>query len=148
SRTGPKMISARLRCVCAVSTLLVPAVLMAQTQARTVDWPVYGGSNHNTHYTTLGQITPANVAKLEVAWKYETHDEGRGTEMQANPIVINGIMYAESPTQKIFALNAETGKELWKYDPSTAPGGGRGAGRHRGMVVTGDRVLVTVRSRL
>ena len=129
-------------------SLLFCVPVIAKAQGRMVDWPVYGGSQDNTHFTTLNQITPANVTKLEVAWKYETHDEGRGTEMQANPIIINGIMYAESPTQKIFALDAATGKEIWKYDPSTGPLGGRGRGRHRGMVVTGDRVLVTFGTRI
>lgn len=130
----------------AALVMLLPVV--ATAQGRNVDWAVYGGTSDNTHYTTLNQITPANVSKLQVAWTYETHDEGRGTEMQANPIIIDGIMYAESPVQKIFALNAATGKELWKWDPSTAPGGSRGRGRHRGMVVTGDRILVTVGGKL
>ena len=135
------------RNVCRGIALAVLLPTVAAPQGRTVDWPVYGGTPDNTHYTTLNQITPANVSKLQVAWTYETHDESPGSEMQANPIIINGVLYAESPKLKIFALDAATGRELWKYDPSNGqPGQARF--RHRGLVVTGDRVLVTYRNRL
>ena len=123
----------------------VPAIVNAQ--GRSADWPVYGGSTDNTHYSTLDQITPANVARLQVAWTYETHDEFPGSEMQANPIVIDGVLYATSPKLRVFALDAATGRALWNFDPSQ----GRplpGRFRHRGVVVTGDRVLFNYRSRL
>jgi quinoprotein glucose dehydrogenase len=125
--------------------LVVPSLL--QAQARRADWPVYGGNSDHTHYSTLSQITPANVATLKVAWTYETHDEFRGSEMQANPVVIDGVLYATSPKLRVFALDAATGRELWSFDPN----GGRPATsrfRHRGVVVTGDRLLFTYRNRL
>ena len=115
--------------------------------AQNVDWPVFGGNTDNTHYSTLAQITPANVASLKVAWTYATHDEWKGSEMQANPIVIDGVLYATSPKVRVFALDAATGKEIWSFDPNP----GRPAPnrfRHRGLVVLGDRVLVTYRYRL
>src|SRR5262245_17792495 len=130
----------RLLIICAL-----PSVLLAQ--GRNVDWPVYGGNPDHSHYSTLAQITPANVSKLRVAWTYETHDEFKGPEMQANPIVIDGVLYATSPKLRVFALDAATGKELWSFDPN----GGRPSPsrfRHRGVVVTGDRVLFTYRNRL
>ncbi len=123
----------------------LPAVVAAQT--RNVDWPVYGGNTDHTHYTTLGQIAPQNVSRLEVAWTYETHDEFKGSEMQSNPIVVDGVLYATSPKLRVFALDAATGKELWSFDPN----GGRPAPqrfRHRGVVVTGDRVIFTYRYKL
>ena len=111
------------------------------------DWPVYGGNTDHTHYTTLGQITPTNVASLKVAWTYETHDEFKGSEMQANPIVVDGVMYATTPKLHVFALDAATGKELWRFDPNHgAPPTSRI--RHRGVVVTGDRVIFNYRYRL
>jgi len=119
----------------------------ASAQARNVDWPVYGGNTDHTHYSTLDQITPQNVGKLQVAWTYDTHDEFKGSEMQANPIVIDGVLYATSPKLRVFALDAATGRELWSFDPN----GGRPAPqrfRHRGVVVTGDRVLFTYRYKL
>src|SRR6187402_320537 len=125
--------------------LMVPSLLGAQ--AKSADWPVYGGNTDNTHFTTLSQISPANVARLKVAWKYETHDEFNGSEMQANPIVIDGVMYATTPKLHVFALDAATGKELWRFDPNN---GNAPASRirHRGVVVTGDRVIFNYRYRL
>ena len=112
-----------------------------------VDWPVYGGSDDHTHHTTLGQISPANVARLKVAWTYETHDEFTGSEMQANPVVVDGVLYATTPKVQVFALDAATGKELWRFDPNNGvPPTSRM--RHRGVVVTGDRVIVNYRNRL
>jgi quinoprotein glucose dehydrogenase len=128
--------------------LIAPTLLTAQSAraGRNQDWPIYGGTTDNTHYSILSQITPANVATL-VAWTYETRDEFKGSEMQTNPVVIDGILYGTSPKLRVFALDAATGKELWSFDPNY----GRRAPsrfRHRGLVVTGDRVLVTYRYRL
>src|SRR3954467_1894499 len=128
-------------------SLLLPIALPGVLTAQNVNWPVYGGTTDNTHYSTLDQITPANVGTLKVAWTYETHDEFKGSEMQTNPVVIDGILYATSPKLRVFALDATSGKELWSFDPN----GGRPAPsrfRHRGLVVTGDRVLVTYRNKL
>ena len=115
--------------------------------ARNVDWPVYGGSDDHGHYTTLDQVSPANVAQLEVAWTYDTKDAFSGSEMQANPIVVDGVLYATSPKLRVFALDAATGKELWSFDPNAGKGPTSRI-RHRGVVVTGDRVLVNYRNRL
>jgi quinoprotein glucose dehydrogenase len=122
-------------------------VAASKAGAQSVDWPVYGGSSDNTHYTTLSQITPANVSSLKVAWTYETRDEWKGSEMQTNPLVIDGILYGTSPRLRVFALDAATGKEIWSFDPNPGKPAPQRF-RHRGLVVTGDRVLVTYRYRL
>src|SRR5919112_934036 len=123
---------------------LVPSALAAQGS---VNWPVYGGSDDHTHYTTLGQISPATVKRLKVAWTYASHDEFAGSEMQTNPIVVDGVLYGTSPKLRVFALDAATGKELWSFDPQNgAPPTSRI--RHRGVVVTGDRLLFNYRNRL
>src|SRR5687768_18559727 len=129
--------------------LLPLAVVLTgvHAQDRSVDWPVYGGNTDNSHYSTLDQITPENVSRLQVAWTYETRDEFPGSEMQSNPIVIDGVLYATSPKMRVFALDAETGRELWSFDPSE--GAARtGRFRHRGVVVHRDRVFFTHRNRL
>ena len=87
----------------------VPSTLAQQGQ----DWPVYGGSAGNTHYSTLTQINRGNVKDLQVAWSFDTGEEGG---LQTNPIIVNGVLYGITPTQKIFALNAASGKLLWKFD--------------------------------
>ena len=99
--------------------LLLPALpALAGAQSKSVDWPVYGGSPDHTHYSTIDQITPANVGKLQVAWTYATHDEFPGSEMQANPIVVDGVLYATTPKLRVFALDAATGRELWTSTPT------------------------------
>ena len=107
---------------------------------------MYGGNTEHTHFTTLAHITPANVSKLKVAWTYQTHDEFPGSEMQANPIVLDGV-HATTPKLHVFALDAATGRELWRFDPNNgvAP---LSRIRHRGVVVTGDRVIFNYRNRL
>jgi quinoprotein glucose dehydrogenase len=127
-----------------LALLALPALLSAQ--ARNVNWPVYGGSTDNIRYSMLSQITPANVRGLQVAWTYETNDAFPGSEMQANPIVIDGVLYATSPKLRVFALDAETGRELWSFDPNDGTRPNRF--RNRGVVVHNDRVFFTHRSRL
>ena len=65
--------------------------------------------------------------------------------MQSNPIVVDGVLFATTPTMKVVAVNAATGQEIWRFDPS----GGSGARtrfRHRGVTVHADRVFVTYRN--
>jgi quinoprotein glucose dehydrogenase len=115
--------------------------------ARDADWPVYQGSDNHDHYVTLSQITPANVSQLEVAWTYDTGDAFPGSEMQSNPVIQAGVLYAMSPKQRAFALDAATGKQLWSFDPT----GGKFSGpriRYRGIVVHGGRVYFNYRHRL
>jgi len=130
-----------------IPLLLAATTLQAQPSGRAADWPVYGGSEDHTHYTTLSQISPANVKQLKVAWTYDTKDSFTGSEMQANPIVIDGVMYTTTPKLHVIALNAATGVPIWRFDPNNgAPPASRF--RHRGVVVTGDRVLFNYRNRL
>jgi quinoprotein glucose dehydrogenase len=130
-----------------VLVLGAPGIVHAQARRTSVDWPIYGGTTDNTHYSTLDQITPANVKQLEVAWTYDTHDEFPGSEMQSNPIVVDGVLYATTPKLRVIALDATTGREIWTFDPNTIdPKSGRF--RHRGVTVFKDRVFVTQRNNL
>ena len=132
-----------------LSLIALPATLLAQSPhaKANADWAVYGGNAENTHYSTLDQINTRNVAKLKVAWTYDTRDAWKGSEMQDNPIVIDGVLYATSPKLRAFALDAATGKELWSFDPNPGKPAPQRF-RHRGLVVTGDRILYTYRYRL
>jgi quinoprotein glucose dehydrogenase len=117
------------------------------TAQQHADWPVTGGDEGIVHYSTLAQISPANVRHLTVAWRYETHDEFSGSEMEATPVVVDGVLYATTPRMQLFALDAATGRELWRFDPS----GGRATlypMHNRGVTVSGDQVFFTWNERL
>jgi quinoprotein glucose dehydrogenase len=102
------------------STLVATASLAAPKSS---DWPNVGNDKGGARYSTLTQINRTSVKDLQVAWTYNTGDADpkRGTTIECAPIVIDGVMYITTVSTKVVALNAETGKELWKFDPF-APG--------------------------
>lgn len=87
------------------------------------DWPVYGGDAGGTRYSPLKQVNRSNVTKLEAAWTYHTGDVSDGSEypvrssFEATPLVIDGVMYVVTAFDRLIALEPETGKELWAFDP-------------------------------
>ena len=86
------------------------------------DWPVYGGQKADDHYSPLTQISRSNVHALKVAWTFNTGEKAAG--LQASPLIVGRTLYAYTPTQKVIALDAATGKLLWTFDsgvPSTQP---------------------------
>jgi quinoprotein glucose dehydrogenase len=106
--------------VLAVSIVSVAAIDAATSSPRktsdrrqTRDWPVYGGTPENNHYSSLTQINRRNVKRLRVAWEFDTEESGG---LQTSPIVVDGVLYGLTPSQKVFALNAATGQLLWKFD--------------------------------
>src|SRR4051794_14869687 len=128
----------------ALLTLCAFLTLALRGAPGNTDWPLHGGIG-NSRYSPLIQIDKTNVATLQVAWTYESRDAFPGSEMQSNPIVVDGRLYVTTPTLKVVALDAATGREIWKFDPS----GGAAPGarfRHRGVTVHGDRVFVTYRN--
>jgi len=77
------------------------------------DWPVWNGSSDNLHYSSLAEINRSNVKQLQLAWSYDTGEKGG---MQTSPLVVGRVLYGISPTQKVFAVDAATGKLLWNFD--------------------------------
>ena len=110
------------------------------TDKQQSDWPVYGGGPENTHYSSLAQINRENVKELDIAWSYDTGEEGG---LQTSPIIVGGVLYGLTPTQKVFALDAATGKQLWKFDSGIV-----GTQPNRGLAYWSDgqdrRILVGV----
>lgn len=91
--------------------------LMVSRPEPGVDWPEYNGDAQRSHYSPLTQITPDNVSRLKVAWTYASGGADtvtNRTQIQCNPVVINGILYGVSANTQAFALDAATGKERWK----------------------------------
>ncbi len=104
------------------------------------DWPAYGGAPENNHYSSLAQINRQNVKHLSIAWTFDTQEEGG---LETSPIIVEGVLYGITPTQKVFALDAGTGKLLWNFDS-----GIRGTQPNRGLAYWSDgndkRILVGV----
>lgn len=109
-------------------------------------WPVNGGP-YNIRYSELVQITPANVGQLQVAWTWDGHEAFKDSEMQSNPIVVDGVLFATTPKMHVIALDAVTGREVWNFDASRGEPIQRRF-RHRGVTVYKDRVFVTYRNLL
>ncbi|MCC2667761.1 MAG: gcd [Armatimonadetes bacterium] len=86
-----------------------------------VDWTATGGDRGGTRYSTLDQIDRDSVRRLQLAWTYHTGDAdpAKSTNIECTPVVIDGVMYLTTcnPRIKVAALDAATGRELWKYDP-------------------------------
>ncbi|WP_137679788.1 PQQ-dependent dehydrogenase, methanol/ethanol family [Aurantiacibacter suaedae] len=113
------------------------------TQPAAQEWAAHGGSSNEQYYSQLTQIDASNVADLKPAWYFE-YDTVRGQE--GEPIVVDGVLYISTAWSKVYALDAKTGAELWKYDPKV-PGeaGPKGCCDvvNRGVAVSEGRVFVT-----
>jgi quinoprotein glucose dehydrogenase len=86
------------------------------------DWTAYGGTQAGQRYSTLDQITTQNVGKLKVAWTFHTGDvrskkDPIETTYEVTPLKIGSSVYLCTPHDLVFALDAETGQEKWRYDP-------------------------------
>jgi quinoprotein glucose dehydrogenase len=131
-----------------MKSIIIPAVAMAlmlgSPKPDYRSWKVYGGGPENIRYSRLNQINRDNVKRLEVAWTFDTGDASPGSEMQCNPIVVDGTLFATTPKLRVIALDAATGKLLWSFDPNE----GRkavGKSRNRGLAYWEGRIYVTAR---
>ncbi len=122
-----------VRKICLVLLASIQIVGLPALAQDPADWPAYGRDPGGTKYSPLDQITAANVAKLALAWTYHTGDPG-GT-WEETPIVVGNVMYFASQKNRVIALQADTCKELWTYDPKTPR-----VSEHRGVSYwIGDR---------
>ncbi|HZR16616.1 MAG TPA: PQQ-binding-like beta-propeller repeat protein [Verrucomicrobiae bacterium] len=112
-------------------TLLAGGIVSAADN----NWSSYLGDSSRSHYSQLRQITPGNVRKLEVAWTFHSGDARADnfSQIQCNPLVIDGVLYGTTPQLKLVALNATNGNELWRFDPF-AGSKESGSGVNRGVV--------------
>lgn len=94
--------------------VLALSLLCGLLQGQYSGWRDYGGSADSSQYSSLKQVNKANVAKLQVAWRFNISD---GKKYSFNPIVIDEVMYVMGRNSTIFALQAATGKEIWAYQP-------------------------------
>ena len=147
----------------ATAALLVSAALAgAQGPGVVVEWPYVGAEQAHTKYSAASDITVANVGELEIVWRWEPNEmplEEYGTRpgaFQATPIMIDGVLYLSTMYTRVAALDAETGAELWTFDPRAYEGGSKGASptgfKHRGVAWWSDgdgaRIFLNSRDRL
>ena len=135
----------------ATLALLCAPILFAQRAVPTSgyrDWEVYGGGPESIRYSALRQVDRDNVARLQVAWSFDTGDAFNGSEMQCNPIVVDGVLYATTPKLRVIALDAAVGKLLWAFDPNEGVKS-VGKARNRGVAYWTDgrqrRILFVAR---
>ena len=109
-------------------------------QAADRNWPSYLGDNSRSHFSQLKQINQGNVHKLQVAWTYHSGDarSDNFSQIQCNPLVIDGVLYGSSPQLKLVSLDAATGRELWRFDPFSQSGESGSLGVNRGVVFWAD----------
>ncbi|MGE8353396.1 MAG: glucose/quinate/shikimate family membrane-bound PQQ-dependent dehydrogenase [Pseudomonas protegens] len=86
------------------------------------DWQAYGRTEFGDRYSPLKQITPANIGKLQEAWRIRTGDMPTDKDPveitnQNTPLKVNGKLYACTAHSKVLALDPDTGKEIWRFDP-------------------------------
>ncbi len=129
-RADLMMLPKMLRCLAPLA--LIASSAMAQ-QVRRVDdttlksagkygedWLSYGFTPGETRYSPLDQLNPSNVKRLGLAWSYDLGAGGGGQE--ATPLVWNGTIYGITNWSVVFAVDARTGKQRWRWDPRSESG--------------------------
>ena len=121
--------------------------LLSGCQQSDEDWPTYGRNLENQRYSKLSQINDENVKYLKLDWQYQT---GIKATFQATPIVYEGIMYISLPYNHVLAINAKTGKEIWRYEHERNPEWKMCCGpSNRGVALHGEQLFMgTVDARL
>ena len=130
-----------------LSTLVLVAIVISGASGAAQQWPHYAADQAASHYSPLDQITPANVTKLAIAWEWKPNEKvlpqfgTRPGAFQNTPLMIDNVLYLSTPYNQVAALDATTGKELWRYDPKAyedgQPPNGQGFA-HRGVAAWRD----------
>lgn len=105
------------------------------------DWPAYLGDKESSQYSELDQITAGNVQDLEIAWTWkENLESGAYSQIQCNPLVLDGVVFATDANIDLIALDGATGELLWELDPfeDIEQSGGRGVNRGLAYWENGD----------
>jgi quinoprotein glucose dehydrogenase len=131
---------------------------------RAREWPYYGGDQGGTKFSPLDDVNASNAARLSVAWQWTTGEKAlaefgtRPGNFQTTPIMIGNVLYLSTPYNRVVALNADTGAEIWSFDPKAYEDGQPPNGTgfvHRGVAAWRDasngnalRIFINSRYRL
>jgi quinoprotein glucose dehydrogenase len=109
-----------------LALVLAPVSIIARSEP-IAGWPAYGATPGGTHFSRASQITPENVHRLEKAWEHRSGDIREAdiseerfvtqSSLQVTPILVGERLYYCSPFNTVFALDARSGEEIWRYDP-------------------------------
>ena len=144
--------------------LVLTAGMLGLAPDSRVDWPFYGGDQGGTKFSPLNDINKATVSRLAVAWEWKTGEKALDTygtrpgSFQTTPLMIDNVLYFSTPYNRVVALNAETGAQLWAFDPKAYEDGQPPNGTgfvHRGVAAWRDsaagnalRIFINSRYRL
>jgi len=142
-------------------TLVAVFLAAAGQSPRLQPWPSYAADNAATHYSPLTDITPANVSQLAMAWEWSPGEKAlqefgaQPGNFQNTPLMIDNVLYVSTMYNRVVALDADTGKELWSFDPKAYEDGQPPNGTgfvHRGVAAWSDgkqtRIFLNSRWRL
>src|SRR5215470_15789961 len=127
-RSPRARVSVRLSSL-ALATLLVAGCVRAASRESMDqgEWPSYGNDAGGTRYSPLAEIDRHNVTNLRMAWTYRTGEVAgvapyAHTAFEATPLMVDGTLFFSTPYDRVIALDPETGKERWSYDPKVDRG--------------------------
>jgi glucose dehydrogenase len=129
-------------CLIVLSTIQLHAGEKTASPARQGEWPFHGGDPGGMRFSPLKQINRKNVIKLKEAWTYHMGELERPhsekvrnliAAFECTPLVVDGVLYLSTPSSRVIALDAETGQDIWKFDPQENAGQERGYLQHRGV---------------
>jgi glucose dehydrogenase len=109
--------------LCASGIVLSAVLLGAQSQPQVmIEWRHTGSEQAQTKYSAATDITPSNVSQLELAWQWRPNerplpDKTQPGNFQATPLMIDDVLYLSTSFNRVVALKAQTGAELWVFDP-------------------------------
>jgi len=138
--------------------VVVWALVTTQSGLTPGEWPVYAGDAAATHYSPLGDISRENVDRLGSVWEWSVGESNlaefgtRPGNFQNTPLMIDGVLYVSTPYNRVVALDPETGRELWSFDPRAYEDGQPPNGTgfvHRGVAAwrDGERLRIFLASR-
>ena len=116
----------------------------AEAGLRNVGWPAYGNDQGGSRYSSAGQVTRGNLDRLAPVWIFRTGETGEGYRsgfkhsFQATPIQIGGTLYFSTAFNRVFAIDAETGEQRWRFDARLDPDQGYSEVANRGVAYWSD----------